>query len=47
MEKTWSFSFEKIHKVNYITIFAMCLLMSLTTMSMTNFVINIDELFPL
>ncbi|WP_242977179.1 methyl-accepting chemotaxis protein [Clostridium botulinum] len=46
MEKTWSFSFEKIHKVNYITIFAMCLLMSLTTMSMTNFVINIDELFP-
>lgn len=46
MEKESQFSFEKIHKVNYITIIGICLLMSLTTISMNNLEINIDELFP-
>ncbi|WP_246582972.1 methyl-accepting chemotaxis protein [Clostridium simiarum] len=46
MEKAWNFSFEKIHKVNYITIVLMCLLMSVTTMSINNFEIHIDELLP-
>ena len=46
MEKEWGFNVEIIHKVNYITIVLISLLMSLTTMSMTNFKLNIYDLLP-
>ncbi|WP_315117387.1 methyl-accepting chemotaxis protein [uncultured Clostridium sp.] len=46
MKKTWSFSFEKIHMVNYITIVGICLLMILTSMATVNFKVNMHELLP-
>ncbi|WMJ80662.1 methyl-accepting chemotaxis protein [Clostridium sp. MB40-C1] len=46
MEKTWTFSVGKIHKVNYITIIGICLLMTITSMAMVNFQVNMDELLP-
>ncbi|NFO88081.1 hypothetical protein FDC58_06010 [Clostridium botulinum] len=46
MENDWSFDIRTIHKVNYITIIIICLFMSLTTISMLNFKLNIDDLLP-
>ncbi|WP_315076703.1 hypothetical protein [uncultured Clostridium sp.] len=46
MENDWSFDIRTIHKVNYITIIVICLFMSLTTISMLNFKLNIDDLLP-
>lgn len=46
MENNWTFSFQKIHRVNYVTIIVICLPMILTDMQMNNFKVNIDELLP-
>ncbi|NRZ99266.1 methyl-accepting chemotaxis protein [Clostridium tetanomorphum] len=46
MENNWRFSLKKIHMVNYVTIVAICLLMSITSMQMNNFQVNMDELLP-
>lgn len=47
MKNNWDFDIKKIHKVNYITILAICSLMILTTMGIANFEINIDDLLPM
>ncbi|NFH69415.1 hypothetical protein FDF86_10515 [Clostridium botulinum] len=46
MGNGWSFDIRTIHKVNYITIIVICLFMSLTTISMLNFKLNVDDLLP-
>ncbi|MCY6959000.1 methyl-accepting chemotaxis protein [Clostridium brassicae] len=46
MEKNWTFNVKKIHKVNYITIIGICLLMTITSMGMVNFKVNMDDLLP-
>ncbi|MBN1041744.1 MULTISPECIES: hypothetical protein [Clostridium] len=46
MRNGWSFDIRTIHKVNYITIIVICLFMSLTTISMLNFKLNVDDLLP-
>lgn len=46
MERNWDFNLKKIHKVNYITIIGICLLMSITEMVMNDFKVNMDDLLP-
>ncbi|WP_252214244.1 methyl-accepting chemotaxis protein [Clostridium sp. CMCC3677] len=46
MGNNWGFDVKKIHKVNYITIIVICLLMSVTTMSMLNFKVSMEDLLP-
>ncbi|WP_252230612.1 hypothetical protein [Clostridium sp. ZBS15] len=46
MENYRGFDIKIIHKVNYITIIVISLLMSLTTMSMLNFKLRINDLLP-
>ncbi|WP_027623777.1 methyl-accepting chemotaxis protein [Clostridium lundense] len=47
MKNNWTFSFQKIHRVNYVTIIVICLLMILTDMQMNSLKVNMDELLPL
>ncbi|GAA0077470.1 methyl-accepting chemotaxis protein [Clostridium sp. CTA-5] len=46
MDNDWEFEVKKIHRVNYITILAICLLMTITTLGIENFKVNIDDLLP-